>query len=44
MRVYEGFAGTLLECAVKKRRACELCVGGLAIGDPVWSRGAEPQH
>jgi len=35
-RFYEGFSGTLVECAVKKNAGCEVCRNMLAAGDPVW--------
>jgi hypothetical protein len=35
-RFYDGFSGTLVECAVMKSESCEMC-DLLAAGDPVWS-------
>jgi len=36
-RIYDGFSGTLLECAVKRNQACYLCGSVLATGDPTWN-------
>jgi len=37
MRVYDGFAGTLLECAVNRQSHCKMCNGSLAAGDLIWT-------
>lgn len=36
MRHYDGFDGTVTECAVRKREDCGLCERNLAAGDLVW--------
>jgi molybdopterin/thiamine biosynthesis adenylyltransferase len=36
-RIYDGFSGTLLECAVKRSQTCDLCSSALAAGDPTWN-------
>jgi hypothetical protein len=35
-RRFDGFAGTLTECRVRRSPRCQLCNNVLALGDPVW--------